>query len=237
MVAGRRFKSTGESTDIPYVSDFAVRVVEEAVRLVSAQRRPVQRWRGAAVVVGILAELVVLTPFSVFGTPSQFVGSLGALPVAVACVTGFVAGPAAAVIAALSGWTFFFALLAQWDPAGLLALPLWMGPAAVVGMLAERVRARDRQLALLEAERRYEAARRELENVAQHTVRTPAAVIRGMADVLLRDHRDFSAEQTRAFIELIADSAQELLDAPELQDAAKAKVSSLPRRTRARQAS
>ena len=57
--------------------------------------------------------------------------------------------------------------------------------------------------------------RSDLANQAHHEVRTPAAVIYGMADVLLRGDFDVSREQEKKFLALIAESAQRLTDIPE----------------------
>jgi signal transduction histidine kinase len=171
--------------------------------------------RKLAVELAALAEIVVLIPFALTGR-GPFIGSLGALPVGVACLAGFLAGPVAGAAVALAGWTFFFPFVVHWSPYGLVALPLWIGPAVLLGLVAQRLRARERELAVLEAEQRYEELRSELANQAQHELRTPAAVIYGMADVLLRDDFDLSMEQQRKFLGLIAESAQRLTDVPEL---------------------
>jgi signal transduction histidine kinase len=164
--------------------------------------------------VGIVAEIAVQIPFAVLGQ-GPFVGSLGALPVGIACLIGFLAGPAAGATVAVAGWTFFFPLVVHWSPFGILALALWVGPAVLFGLVARRLRAREQQLIVFEAERRYEELRSELANQAHHEVRTPAAVIYGMADVLLRDEIELTPEQKRKFLGLIAESAQQLTDVSE----------------------
>lgn len=186
---------------------------------------------------GVLAEIVVLVPFALVGQHGHFVGSLGALPVAIACLAGFRGGPVTGAAVAFSGWAFFFPLIVEWSPFGLLALPFWVGPAALVGLIVERLKARDRQLAVLEVERRYEELRRDLTNQAHHEVRTPATVIYGMAEVLLRDDLDLTEEQSRRFLGLIAESAQRLGDVPERlerHDAARQLAGAQPARIRGR---
>jgi signal transduction histidine kinase len=179
-----------------------------------ARKRPSWTQRAVALTLGVLAEVAVLVPFAVLGR-GPFIGSLGALPVGVACVVGFFAGPAAGAAVACSGWVVFFPFVVHWSPFGLVALVLWVAPAVVLGIVAQRLRARERQLAVYEAERLYDEFRSQLANQAQHEVRTPAAVIYGMADVLLRGDFDLSQEQQRKFLALIAESAQKLTDVPE----------------------
>jgi len=163
------------------------------------------------VVVGIVAEIAVQIPFALLGH-SPFVGSLGALPVGVACLIGFLAGPAAGATVAIAGWAFFFPLVVHWSPFGIVALALWAVPAMLLGHVARRLRTREKELLVFEADQRYEELRSDLANQAHHEVRTPAAVIYGMADVLLRDDFELSAEQRRKFLGLIAESAQQLTD-------------------------
>jgi signal transduction histidine kinase len=199
--------------DIPSMSEIAGMVAKAGV-LGSVRTRVRSGWRVPVLVAGVLAEVIVLTPFSLFAG-ANFRGSLGALPVAIACAVGLLVGPVAAATVALAGWAFFFPLIVHWSPVGLLALPLWIAPAAAVGVLADRLQRREHQLALVEAEHRYELLRRELADEAQHTLRTPAAVIHGMAEVLLRRDLGLSDQQTRRFLELIADSAQTLMEVPD----------------------
>ena len=164
--------------------------------------------------IGVLAEITVLVPFALLGR-GPFIGSLGALPVGVACCAAFLAGPWVGVTVACAGWTFFFPLVVHWSPFGLVALVLWAVPAALLGYVAQRLKKRERQLAVLEAERRYEELRAALADHTQHEVRTPAAVIYGMADVMLRGEFEVSSEQKRKFLALIAESAQKLTEVPE----------------------
>jgi signal transduction histidine kinase len=176
--------------------------------------RTAPTYRIAVVALGAAAELVVLVPFALVER-GPFVGSLGALPVGIACLAGFLAGPRGGAVVAAAGWAFFFPFVVHWSPYGLFALPLWIGPAVLLGAIAGRLRAREQELALVAADRRYETLRSDLANHAQHELRTPAAVIYGMADVMLKGELDLTAAQTRKFLTLIADSAQRLTNVPE----------------------
>lgn len=184
-------------------------MVRAAATRARLSRRPL------VLVLGVLAELVVLVPFSLYGQEGRFIGSVGALPVAIACLAALLAGPVTGAAVASSGWAFFFPGVIDWSPFGLVALPLWAGPATLVGFLKMRLNSRERELAVFEAERRYEELRRDLTNQAHHEVRTPATVIYGMAEVLLREDLDLTDEQTRKFLGLIAESAKRLGDVPE----------------------
>jgi signal transduction histidine kinase len=184
------------------------------VLLFATRKRLATRQRIVVLLLGVFAEVVVLVPFALLGR-GPFIGSLGALPVGVACLAGFFAGPTVGAIVALSGWVVFFPFVVHWSPFGVVALALWVLPAVMLGVVASRLRARERQLAVLEAERRYEELRSDLANQAQHEVRTPAAVIYGMADVLLRGDFDLTREQHKKFLGLIAESAQRLTDVPD----------------------
>jgi signal transduction histidine kinase len=177
-------------------------------------RRRLYAHRLGVLALGVAAEIAVLVPFALLGR-GPFVGSLGALPVGIACITGFFAGPAVGATVALSAWLVFFPFVVDWSPFGLVALVLWVVPAALLGIVTQRLTARERQLAVYEAERLYEEFRSDLTNQAHHEVRTPAAVIYGMADVLLRGEFDVSQEQQRKFLALIAASAQQLTDVPD----------------------
>jgi signal transduction histidine kinase len=179
--------------------------------LAKALRRP---WPAAVLVIGVVAEVLVLVPFSVFEHRGNFVGSLAALPVAIACVAGFFGGPRSAAVVGLSGWAFFFALVTGWSLYGLIAMPLWVGTGMFVGLLSDRLRRREHELALLEVERRFTGLRQDLANQAHHEVRTPATVIYGMADLLMRDDLQLTTAQKTKFLELIAESAERLGDVP-----------------------
>lgn len=179
---------------------------------------PTKRRTAAIAALGVIAEVVLLLPFSdlVISTikPGEFVGVAGALAVAPAALTAFLAGPFVGGLVALAGWAFFFPFIVEGSVNGLVPLPIWLGIAVLIGVLADRLRNRERQLARMEAERLYAEHRRGLANQAHHEVRTPATVIYGMAEMLLRDDLKLTAKQRREFLRMIADSAARLEDVP-----------------------
>jgi signal transduction histidine kinase len=108
------------------------------------------------------------------------------------------AGRLVGTLMALAGWAVFFPLIAHEATASLVALPLWTGTALAVGYLSEQ---------LVRSERAR--AEGELDAVAAHELRTPVAVIHGMAQTLRR--RDLDEPEQDKLLELIEHEADRLL--------------------------
>lgn len=142
------------------------------VRLLTAIQR-VRRLHVAALAVGIVLEAVVM---SVIGTDDAIRGirGIGGESAALLAVMGAVfAGPWVGVAMAVVGWALFFPLVANSHPSSVVALPVWVAAAYLVGALSA---------GLLRATReRDEAARRQ---EAAHALRAPVATIHGLVGVL-----------------------------------------------------
>ncbi len=107
----------------------------------SGQRRP---WLAA--LVGVVAEICVLTPFA-FGDPTPYFGMPGALATAVAIVVAVTAGLVPALITATGAGLFFVTLVANpphqiSGPASVATAFIWIGIAAIAGSAAGGLRRR-----------------------------------------------------------------------------------------------
>ena len=113
---------------------------------------------------------------SVIGTDDAIRGirGIGGESAALLAVIGAVfAGPWVGVAMAIVGWALFFPLVASSHPSSIVALPVWVAAAYLVGALSA---------GLLRATReRDEAARRQ---EAAHALRAPVATIHGLVGVL-----------------------------------------------------
>jgi signal transduction histidine kinase len=162
------------------------------------QRRPL-----VVALVGIALEVGVI---AAIGSDDQIAGIRGIggeSAVSLAVVGAVFAGPWVGAALALAGWSVFFPLIAHASPPSVVALPVWVGTAVLVGRLSrgltEAVRLRT------EAERDAQAA---------HALRTPVATIHGLVRVLRsRDGRDEAEAKVIAAIE---DETSRLLESPVL---------------------
>ncbi|MDP8911535.1 MAG: hypothetical protein M3M94_05655 [Actinomycetota bacterium] len=98
-------------------------------------------------------------------------GTPGALGVAIAIFAALGGGGPAGAVVALAGWISLF--LSQQAASTLIALPVWVATAYVVGILSE---------ALLTTQ--HALTEREIDRIASHELRTPLATIVGLARVL-----------------------------------------------------
>lgn len=173
------------------------------VRLLTAIQR-VRRWHVIALAVGIGLEALVM---SVIGTDDAIRGirGIGGESAALLAVIGAVfAGPWVGVAMAGVGWGLFFPLVASSHPSSIVALPVWVFAAYLVGALSAGLLRTTRE--------RDEAARRQ---EAAHALRAPVATIHGLVGVLRnREGRD-DAEMT--ILRSIEDETDRLLRSPLLE--------------------
>jgi signal transduction histidine kinase len=150
---------------------------------------------------GVALELVVISLIGSDDAIATIRGVGGESVVALAVVGAVFAGPWVGMGMALGGWCVFFPLVAGAHAPSVVALPLWLGVAALVGQLSRR---------LLLAERERAAAEHEAR--AAHDLRSPVATIHGLVATLrLRTDRDPTDEKVLAAIE---DETGRLLEAP-----------------------
>ena len=156
-----------------------------------------RRNRRVTLAVGVVLEVALMLVFSpsLVSFPK---GTPGAVGVAIAVLAAIGAGGAAGALVALAGWVAFFFLVTEQAVSSLIALPVWLATAYLVGSLAD---------ALLRNER--ELAEQELERIASHELRTPLATIVGLARVLRS--RELSPEE-HGVVELIEHEATTLLE-------------------------
>jgi signal transduction histidine kinase len=170
------------------------------VRLLAAIQR-VRRLQAIALAVGILLEVLVM---SVIGIDDSIRGirGIGGESAALLAVIGAVfAGPWVGVAMAAVGWGLFFPLVANSDASSIVALPVWVAAAYLVGALSA---------GLLRATReRDEAARRQ---EAAHALRGPVATIHGLVSVLRARTKREDPELT--ILRSIEDQTDRLLRSP-----------------------
>ena len=162
--------------------------------------RPLQYFRRRLVLtlaVGVLAELALLgaTAPGALDAPT---GTPGAVGVAVAVLAAIAAGGVVGAFVALAGWWTLFLVVTEREVATLIALPVWVGVAVLVGLLSD---------ALLQTHR--ELDRRELDRIASHELRTPIATIAGLTGVLRA--RELPPGEAR-LVEIIDREASGLLE-------------------------
>ena len=161
--------------------------------------RPLQYFRRRLVLtlaVGVLAELALLgaTAPGALDAPT---GTPGAVGVAVAVLAAIAAGGVVGAFVALAGWWTLFLVVTEREVATLIALPVWVGIAFLVGLLCD---------ALLQTH--HELDRHEMDRVASHELRTPIATIAGLSGVLRA--RELPAGEAR-LVEVIEREAASLL--------------------------
>ena len=162
--------------------------------------RPLQYFRRRLVLtlaVGVLAEVAFLgaTAPGALDAPT---GTPGAVGVAVAVLAAIAAGGVVGAAVALAGWWTLFLVVTEREVATLIALPVWVGIAVLVGLLCD---------ALLQTH--HELDRREMDRVTSHELRTPIATIAGLAGVLRG--RELPPGEAR-LVELIDREAAGLLE-------------------------
>ena len=173
------------------------------VRLLTAIQR-VRRWHVIALAVGIGLEALVM---SVIGTDDAIRGirGIGGESAALLAVIGaVVAGPWVGVAMAGVGWGLFFPLVASSHPSSIVALPVWVFAAYLVGALSAGLLRTTRE--------RDEAARRQ---EAAHALRAPVATIHGLVGVLRNRAGRDDAEMT--ILRSIEDETDRLLRSPLLE--------------------
>jgi signal transduction histidine kinase len=161
----------------------------------------IERLRGRpalALVAGVALEAAVMALIGVEPTIRDIRGIGGETGLLLAVIGAIAAGPLAGTLMALAGWAVFFPLIAHEAAASIIALPVWVGTALAVGALSE---------ALLRSERAR--SRAELDAVAAHELRTPVAVIHGMAQTLRR--QDLDDLERDKLLELIEHESDALL--------------------------
>jgi signal transduction histidine kinase len=166
---------------------------------VAAAIARLQAHRTLALVVGVVVELVFVTLIGLDHTIRDTRGIGGESAVLLAVFGALAAGPVVGSAMALAGWAVFFPLIADSAAKSFAALPLWLLTTYAVGRVSQR---------LAESER--ERMRADFEVVTAHELRTPVAVIHGMAQSLRR--QDFGAEERDKVLELIEEESRTLLE-------------------------
>jgi signal transduction histidine kinase len=157
-----------------------------------------QAHRVVALVVGVAIEVVVVLLISVDPGIRDTRGIGGESVVLLAVFGALAAGPLVGAAMTLTGWALFFPLIADDAPGSIVALPVWLATTYAVGVVSAR---------LVRSERRH--SRAELEVVAAHELRTPVAVILGMARSLRR--HELGDEERDKLLELIESESETLL--------------------------
>lgn len=157
------------------------------------QRRPLP-----VLTVGITLEALVMALIGEDDTLRGIRGIGGESAVLLAVVGAVFAGPFVGVAMAATGWALFFPLIANAHPSSIVALPIWVIAAFLVGAMST---------ALVRAERERE--RIELQQRAAHALRAPLATIHGLVQVLRRDR-----SQEEKLLRSIEDETERLLRSP-----------------------
>jgi signal transduction histidine kinase len=157
-----------------------------------------QQHRVVALVAGVTLELVAVLLISLDTAVRDTRGIGGESVVLLAVFGALAAGPVVGAAMAIAGWALFFPLIADDAPGSIIALPLWVLTTYAVGFVSAR---------LVRSERTH--TRAELEVVAAHELRTPVAVILGMARSLRR--HQLGDEERDKLLELIETESENLL--------------------------
>jgi signal transduction histidine kinase len=167
------------------------------VRLLAAIER-VQRRPVPVLLAGIALEALVMALIGGDDALRGIRGIGGESSVLLAVVGAIFAGPFVGVAMAATGWAIFFPLIAKSHPSSIVALPIWVVAAFVVGVMST---------ALVRAERERE--RIELQHQAAHALRGPIATIHGLLQMLRRDR-----SQEEKLLRSIEDETERLLRSP-----------------------
>ncbi len=163
---------------------------------VRVRQRPV-----LAFVVGSGLVVVVISLMALDDAVRNNRGTGGETVVVISVLAALVGGPLAGAGVAAVGWAVFFPLIAHGALGSIVALPLWVGTAAVVGLIAER--------AVLAERLRSQV---ELADFTAHRLRTPAAAIAGLAQALrAREVAEDPARRERV-LAAIAEESERLLE-------------------------
>jgi PAS domain S-box-containing protein len=102
--------------------------------------------------IGLVLEAAVTIPLALSDLTAPEVSA--ALAILIAAGVAFVAGPWWGALVAAAGWGLFFAFVVDYEPRAILALPVWLALAVLVGLSSNRLRR-------AEQERRRDASRLE----------------------------------------------------------------------------
>jgi signal transduction histidine kinase len=160
-----------------------------------------QSRRLAVTITGIGIEGAVVGLLAAVPSIGDIRGIGGETAVIIAVLGAVAAGPIAGAAMALTGWAIFFPTIANARLGSIAALPLWVATALIVGLTSER---------LVRSERGR--TRAQMQADAAHQLRTPVAVIHGMAQTLRKD--ELPLDQREKLLELIVHESDQLLSAP-----------------------
>jgi signal transduction histidine kinase len=153
-----------------------------------------------AVVIGVTVETLAFLLLNLDESVAETLGLAGAIGVVIAVVTALFGGAIAGAVTAGLGWTIFFFTVADQALRTIFALPLWVGTGVIVGLVAGRLIAFER-----------ERAEMAVADLTAHGVRTPVATIHGIVQALQSD-LDLSEETRQHMLDLIAQESRRLLD-------------------------
>src|SRR5579864_399134 len=174
-----------------------VRIVSADVRLLAVIER-LQRHPWRVLAVGISLEALVMGVIGDDDALRGVRGIGGESAVLLAVVGAVFAGPTVGVAMAATGWALFFPLIANSHPSSIVALPIWVVSAYLVGAMST---------ALVRAERERERVAQQ--HRAAHALRAPIATIHGLVQVLRRD-----GTREEALLRSVEDETERLLRSP-----------------------
>ena len=93
--------------------------------------------------IGLVLEAAVTIPLALFDLTAPEVSA--ALAILIAAGVAFLAGPWWGGLVAAAGWGLFFAFVVDREPRAILALPVWLALAVLVGLASERLRRAERE--------------------------------------------------------------------------------------------
>jgi signal transduction histidine kinase len=157
--------------------------------------------RMAVTAAGVAIEVTVMAFLAAVPSVGDVRGIGGESGVIVAVLGAVAAGPVAGGLMAVTGWAIFFPFIANSHLASIAALPLWVATAVIVGWTSAR---------LVRSERAR--TRSQMHADAAHRLRTPVAVIHGMAQTLRKD--ELPEEQRDMLLDLILTESDDLLRSP-----------------------
>jgi two-component system phosphate regulon sensor histidine kinase PhoR len=93
--------------------------------------------------IGLVLEAAVTVPLALFDLTAPEVSA--ALAMLIAAGVAFVVGPWWGALVGAAGWGLFFVFVADYETRAILALPVWLALAVLVGLASDRLRRADRE--------------------------------------------------------------------------------------------
>ena len=93
--------------------------------------------------IGLVLEAAVTVPLALFDLTAPEVSA--ALAMLIAAGVAFVVGPWLGALVGAAGWALFFVFVVDYETRAILALPVWLALAVLVGLSSERLRRAERE--------------------------------------------------------------------------------------------